>query len=76
MLVLSRKTNERICIGDGIEVEVLAIQGGRVKLGISAPDHVRILRTEVLQLSPQKLSPPERTRWAEPSPTFVAHGAP
>ncbi len=48
MLVLSRKTGERIAIGDTVVVTVLRLSGGRVKLGITAPDDVSVLRTEVL----------------------------
>lgn len=46
MLVLTRKTDEIITIGDDIEIMVVAIQGGRVKLGITAPDHLPIQRKE------------------------------
>ena len=47
MLVLSRKRGEQIAIGDAIVVTVLWLSGGRVKLGITAPDDVSVLRTEV-----------------------------
>lgn len=47
MLVLSRKINERILIGDGIEITVLKTSGGRVKLGIVAGDFVSVRRAEV-----------------------------
>ncbi|MBB02154.1 MAG: carbon storage regulator [Rubinisphaera brasiliensis] len=47
MLVLSRKVNERILIGDDIEITVLKTSGGRVKLGISADAFVSIRRAEV-----------------------------
>ena len=47
MLVLSRKTGEQVLIGAGIEVTVLAIQGSRVRLGISGPPEVTIHREEV-----------------------------
>jgi carbon storage regulator len=47
MLVLSRKRGERIAIGEAIVVTVLRLSGGRVKLGITAPDDVSVLRTEV-----------------------------
>jgi carbon storage regulator len=47
MLVLSRKTGETICIGSGITVSVLGIQGGRVRLGLSAPAKVPIHREEI-----------------------------
>jgi carbon storage regulator CsrA len=46
MLVLSRKLGEKICIDDGIELEVLEISGNRVRLGISAPQDYRIARAE------------------------------
>ncbi len=49
MLVLGRKTNESILIGDDIEVTVLAVEGDRVKIGIKAPGSVRILRQELFQ---------------------------
>jgi carbon storage regulator len=47
MLVLSRKNGEAIVIGDGITVTVLAVEGGRVKLGVVAPREVPIHREEV-----------------------------
>ena len=47
MLVLTRKTNECIRIGDDIEVKVLDIGGGRVRLGFSAPFRVDIRRQEL-----------------------------
>lgn len=48
MLVLSRKIGEVIQIGDQVTVEVLEVRGGRVKLGIVAPDDVRVHRQEIL----------------------------
>jgi carbon storage regulator len=47
MLLLSRKLGERIHIGGGIELEVVAVQGSRVKLGISCPRDIPILRAEL-----------------------------
>ncbi len=49
MLVLSRKIDEGIRIGEDITVTVLAVQDGQVKLGISAPQSVKIFRTEVYE---------------------------
>jgi len=47
MLVLSRKETEKIIIGDDIVVTVSRICGNRVQLAISAPQDLRILRSEV-----------------------------
>ncbi|WP_077614001.1 carbon storage regulator CsrA [Caenibacillus caldisaponilyticus] len=47
MLVLTRKTNESLMIGDRVEIEVLAIDGDQVKLGIRAPRDVDIHRKEI-----------------------------
>jgi carbon storage regulator len=49
MLVLTRHVDESIAIGDSIVVTVLAIEGDRIKLGISAPREIQILRQEVFQ---------------------------
>lgn len=47
MLVLTRKEDESIMIGHGIEVVVLGIDGDKVKIGIEAPKDITILRKEV-----------------------------
>jgi carbon storage regulator len=52
MLVLTRKELESICIGDEIVVTVAEVRGGRVKLAIDAPRHVRIDRQEVSERTP------------------------
>jgi carbon storage regulator len=49
MLVLSRKTEQRLLLGDNIVVTVLGIEGDRVKLGIEAPRSIAVLRQEVFQ---------------------------
>lgn len=48
MLVLSRKKTEEITIGDSITVKVIEIRGGLVRLGIAAPEEMKILRTELV----------------------------
>ena len=47
MLVLSRKVEEKILIGDGIEVTLLRIGKSSVRIGIKAPAHVNIVRAEL-----------------------------
>lgn len=49
MLVLSRKLQEEIIIGDRIRIKVIDVQGGRVRLGIEAPLDVPVHRAEVMQ---------------------------
>ncbi len=47
MLILNRKINESIILEDNIEIKILEIQDGKVKIGIEAPKEVTILRKEV-----------------------------
>ena len=47
MLVLTRKGNQSIMIGDDIEISVLAIMGEKVRIGIEAPRSVPVFRKEV-----------------------------
>jgi len=47
MLVLSRKQNERIRVGDSVVVTVVRVSGDRVRIGIQAPPNVRVLRDEL-----------------------------
>ena len=47
MLVLTRKANQSIMIGDDIEVSVLSIMGEKVRIGIQAPRDIPVFRKEV-----------------------------
>ena len=47
MLVLTRKSNQSIMIGDEIEISILAIMGEKVRIGIQAPRDVPVFRKEV-----------------------------
>ena len=49
MLILARRINERIVIGDDIYVSVVDIRGDQVKLGIDAPKQVKVYRHEVYE---------------------------
>ena len=61
MLVLTRKSNQSIMIGDEIEVSVLAIMGEKVRIGIEAPRSIPVFRKEVY-LEIQQDSSAEETR--------------
>jgi carbon storage regulator len=47
MLVLTRKPGEAIVIGDDIEIEIVAIGGGKVRIGVTAPRSTTVHRKEV-----------------------------
>ena len=49
MLVLSRKLNETILIGDNIRVTLLGIDGDKIKLGVDAPRDIKVFREELLE---------------------------
>ena len=49
MLILSRKPNESLMIGDDVEVVVLEVKGDQVKLGIKAPKKVSVYRKEIYE---------------------------
>jgi carbon storage regulator CsrA len=78
MLVLSRKLNQEIVIGDGIKVRILKIKGNTVRLGIDAPRDVKVIRGELpvqqdLPKSPEANAKPVA---AEPSVTSVSATTP
>jgi carbon storage regulator len=49
MLVISRKINEKIKIGENIEIVIVSIDKNQVKIGIEAPKNLTILRSELLE---------------------------
>ena len=58
MLILSRKLEEAIWLGDNIQIKIMGIEKGSVKIGIEAPSDVTILRQEL------------KERWEQISPSF------
>ncbi len=65
MLVLTRKTNQSIMIGDDVEVSVLSVVGEKVRIGIQAPPDVPVFRTEIyleIQRQQGEGKPPEEAR--------------
>jgi carbon storage regulator len=56
MLVLTRKSNQSIMIGDDIEVTVLSVMGEKVRIGIQAPRDIPVFRKEVyLEIQQERL---------------------
>lgn len=53
MLVLTRKKTQVIAIGDDIEITVVELRPDRVKLGITAPRSVRVIRKEISDAKPE-----------------------
>ena len=53
MLVLRRKAKQGIVLSENIRVVILAVEGGRVKIGIEAPRGVTVVREELLRKKPQ-----------------------
>lgn len=49
MLILTRRVGEKIIIGDNIEVQVVGVRGNQVRLGIHAPQNIKVNRSEVLE---------------------------
>jgi carbon storage regulator len=49
MLILSRRVNEKIVIGDNVVVSVIEVRGDQVKIGIEAPKSVKVYREEVFE---------------------------
>jgi len=47
MLVLTRKSNQSIMIGDDVEVSILSVMGDKVRIGIQAPQEIPVFRTEI-----------------------------
>ena len=47
MLILSRKVNEKVVIGDDITVSIIEVRGDQVRIGIDAPKKIKVFRQEV-----------------------------
>lgn len=61
MLVLTRKAGEKVVIGDSIEVTVLEVRGNQVRVGIQAPESVKIVRAELKQHVPNVSTETDRS---------------
>jgi carbon storage regulator len=70
MLILSRKRDEQIIIGDAIVITVVSVRGGNVRLGIEAPSHVTVHRREVydaIRGGTTEAKPTDTTASADPA---------
>lgn len=74
MLVLSRKKDEKIIIGDNITIMIVDIQGDKVRLGIDAPREVSVHREEVYQAIQKKQTEPAEL--TDPMNTLVGAASP
>jgi len=68
MLVLTRKIDEAIQIGDNIKITVLRVKGNTVRIGIEAPKHIKVIRNEL----EREIATDFR---AVPAAAFAAHGS-
>ena len=49
MLILTRRVNEKLMVGDDVTVTVLSISGNQVRIGVNAPRHVAVHREEIYE---------------------------
>ena len=54
MLILSRKVDEKIKIGNDISIQIISVSGDQVKIGVDAPKHVKVFRQEVFDDIPKQ----------------------
>ncbi len=60
MLILTRKKGESIAIGDNIQIQVLNVKGGQVRIGIDAPREVKVNREERLEAEAANIALPQK----------------
>ena len=77
MLVLTRKSNQSIMIGDDIEVSVLSIMGEKVRIGIQAPRDIPVFRKEVyLEIQSERQREVDPAAVPAPAPAPASAPAP
>jgi carbon storage regulator len=74
MLVLTRKSNQSIMIGDDIEVSVLSVMGEKVRIGIQAPQRIPVFRKEIyLEIHRDDVAVPAEDDGHEPHAGHAPH---
>ena len=76
MLVLTRKTQEQIQIGNNIKITILQVKGQAVRIGIEAPRDVRVLRSELQTVEVQVVTQPEEEGEHQPTHAGVLRNPP
>lgn len=78
MLVLSRKKNESIMIGDTIEIKVISVEGDNVRIGIQAPRNLDVYRKEIYDAIQEenRLAMKSQTDWAAVKQLFQTNQEP
>jgi carbon storage regulator len=57
MLILTRRPQEAIRVGNDVTITVLGVEGGKVRIGITAPRHITVDRQEVYERKQREVSP-------------------
>ena len=69
MLVLSRKRDEQIVVGENVIITIVEIRGDKVRLGIEAPPHIPVHRSEVYEAILRASAHPDNAAAAKPEGT-------
>lgn len=75
MLVLSRKRDQQIVVGDNVVITVIEIRGDKVRLGIEAPAQVPVHRSEVYDAIVRATTPPDNSTAEKPAASSTAGNA-
>jgi len=72
MLVLSRKRDEQIVVGENVVITIIEIRGDKVRLGIEAPHHVPVHRSEVYDAIQRASAAPDNSAIEKPEESSAA----
>ena len=66
MLILTRRIQEAIMIGDDVTLTILSVRGNQVRIGIDAPKNVEVHREEIYHIARAKKLSSKAPKWAQP----------